>query len=182
MTFIFPYKLGISSSQLTHIFQRGRAQPPTSLIVMYPFSMIHRGLLFSVASEVHQRWDVTKGTSPHVYIWLYNMIWFKIWYVWIYHIWWYNMIYIYIDIDIRTTSLYIYIYIFNRLRRVPPATMERATLQVANSPCRGPARTWLVLKASFLRRTQFLCKKVFVGKTVLKRRHRFYSDHVFNLN
>ena len=33
--------------------------------------------------------------------------------------------------------------IFNRLRRVPPATMERAILQAASSPCRSPARTWL---------------------------------------
>jgi hypothetical protein len=35
---------------------------------------------------------------------------------------------------------------FNRLRRVPPASMERAILQAANSPCRGPARTWLLCK------------------------------------
>ena len=36
MDYDFPYELGISSSQLTscHIFQRGRAQPPTSSSMM----------------------------------------------------------------------------------------------------------------------------------------------------
>ena len=33
---------------------------------------------------------------------------------------------------------------FNRLRRVPPGTMEKAILQAANSPRRSPAKTWLV--------------------------------------
>ena len=53
-----------------------------------------------------------------------------------------------------TATLEQFTEIFNRLRRVPPATMERAILQAASSPCRSPARTWLVLKTLFLRRTQ----------------------------
>ena len=60
--------------------------------------------------------------------------------------------------------LYIYMstyYVFNCLRRVPPATMERAFLQAANSPCISPARTWLVFKTWFLRRTR---KKGLCGK------------------
>ena len=32
--------------------------------------------------------------------------------------------------------------LYNRLRRGPPATMERAILQAENSACTGPARTW----------------------------------------
>ena len=51
--------------------------------------------------------------------------------------------------------------VFGRLRRVPTATVERAILQAANTPCRSPARTWLVVKTWFLRRTQCLRKRQF---------------------
>ena len=44
--FYFSIQLGISSSQLTHIFQRGRNQPPTIYVYIYiyliSFSRVHR--------------------------------------------------------------------------------------------------------------------------------------------
>ena len=119
----------------------------------------------------------------------------------------YIYIYMYIILFIHTYFLYLYIYLFiyisaskigwvhlkmvgisphcdlsNSLWRVPPATRERVILQVANSPCRGPAKTWLVLKTWLLRRRQFLCSIVFLEQTGLKRRHRFHSDRDVNLN
>jgi hypothetical protein len=54
--------------------------------------------------------------------------------------------------------------IFNRLRRVSPATMERAILQAANSPCTGSARTWFLCKTWRLWITQYLCKTVLCVK------------------
>ena len=49
-------------------------------------------------------------------------------------------------------------HVFNRLRRVPPATTERAILQAANSACTGPARTLFVCKTRCLCTKRFLCK------------------------
>ena len=69
-----------------------------------------------------------------------------------------------------------YLHIFNCLQRVPTATMERAILQAANSPCISPAITWLVFKTWSSRRTQCLRKTGLCGKESLKRTHRFYSD------
>ena len=79
----------------------------------------------------------------------------------------------------RTPSLphTLYTTVFNRLRRVPPATMERAILQAANSPCTGPARKHCVCV-----KHGFCVKQFFVAKTVLTQKHWFCSNHSSDFN
>ena len=57
-----------------------------------------------------------------------------------------------------------YLTAFGVFRRPP---WKRAILQT-NSPCTGPARTWLSLKPWLLRLTHFLCQKCFCGKEGLE--------------
>ena len=67
-----------------------------------------------------------------IYIYcLYIYIYIYIYYVYIYI---YFILYVYIYIHI------VYTYIIDRLRRVPPATTERAILHAVNSTCTGLGR------------------------------------------
>ena len=57
-----------------------------------------------------------------------------------------------------------YLNAFGVFRRPP---WKMAILQT-NSPCTGPARTWLSLKPWLLRLTHFVCQKCFCGKESLE--------------
>ena len=64
--------------------------------------------------------------------------------------------------QVQNTTYYLTAFgVFGR----PP--WKRAILQT-NSPCTGPARTWLSLKPWLMRLTHFLCKKCFCGKEDLE--------------
>ena len=70
---------------------------------------------------------------------------------------------------------------FNRLRRVPPATVEKAILQAAKSACTGLGKMWFLCKTSFRCITRFLCTASCVNhlrKTSLcKPRFKFKPEH-----